>query len=673
MSDKSTTARIIFMPSGLRGQVRTGQTVLGAARALGADLDSACGGRAICGKCQVNVLDGAFPKEGVTSSASHLTPPSEAEEKYARLRGLDKGRRLACQARILGDVVIDIPPQSQIHRQVVRKQAGGRKVATDPLIRALLVDVEKPDLADPSSDFARLAQALEEEWDIHELVPDPAVLPKVQEALRDGDWRVTAVVHQGGEKEPARLIGIRPGFDERLSGLAVDVGSTTIAAHLCDLHTGDVLASAGIMNPQIRFGEDLMSRVSWAMMNDGGAAQMTAAVRDAINDLARQVAARAGLAASDILDVTLVGNPVMHHLLLGIDPRQLGQAPFALATGEALDMRAAAIDLELAPAARAHVLPCIAGHVGADAAAVILAEAPHERREMTLIVDVGTNAEIILGNRERLLACSSPTGPAFEGAQISCGQRAAPGAIERVRIDSKTFKARYKVIGCDLWSDEEGFEEAVAESGVTGICGSGIIEAVAQMYLAGIIDANGRFNAALAQTCPHVHARGRGFAWVLRAGEPEIAVTQEDVRAIQLAKAALHAGARLLMDEMGIDSVERIRLAGAFGNHIDPLHAMVLGLIPDCPLQQVASAGNAAGTGARMALVSQSARQEIANVVERIEKIETATEPRFQEHFVAAMAIPHASAPCPNLAAAVKLPEKSARAADGRRRRRRKK
>jgi uncharacterized 2Fe-2S/4Fe-4S cluster protein (DUF4445 family) len=262
----------------------------------------------------------------------------------------------------------------------------------------------------------------------------------------------------------------------------------------------------------------------------------------------------------------------------------------------------------------------------------------------------------VLGNRHRLLAASSPTGPAFEGAQISCGQRAAPGAIERVRIDRETLEPRFKVIGCDLWSDQPGFAEATLRTGVTGICGSGIIEALAEMFLAGILHADGTIDGAKAAISPHVQPDGRTHAYLLHAGEPEIRILQTDVRAIQLAKAALYAGARLLMDHMGIDQVDRITLAGAFGSQIDTKHAMVLGLIPDCDLAKVASAGNAAGTGARIALLNGSARAEIEQVVKRIEKIETAIEPRFQEHFVAAMAIPHQSAPYPHLAQAVTLP-----------------
>ena len=666
--------RVLFLPSGRRGMARQGETVLGAARRLGVDIDSSCGGRAICGRCQVRVMEGDYAREGLLSAAASLTPPTAAEEKYAALRGLEEGRRLACQARIRGDVVIDVPPSSQIHRQLVRKQADARPIAVDPLLRALLVEVEPPDMAHPSSDFARLARALQEQWNIHDLRPALPALRRLQAALREGDWQVTAVIHQASDDGPARLLDVRPGFDEALHGLAVDIGSTTIAAHLVDLHSGAVIASGGIMNPQIRFGEDLMSRVSWAMMNEDGTERMSEAVRAAIDDLARQVAKAAGIAPERILDMALCGNPVMHHLLLGIDPRELGQAPFALSLGEAFETESAAIGLCAPhPAARAYVLPCIAGHVGADAAAVALAEAPHEREEITLIVDVGTNAEIILGNRARLLACSSPTGPAFEGAQISCGQRAAPGAIERVRIDRETLAARYRVIGVEQWSDEEGFEEAAAETGITGICGSGIIEAVAEMFLAGIIGADGRFDAALAESSPFIRMRGREPAFILRAGEPQIVVTQTDVRAIQLAKAALYAGARLLMDELGIDRPDRIRLAGAFGAHVDPLHAMVLGMIPDCPLEHVSAAGNAAGTGARMALASREARREVEALTRRIEKIETATEERFQEHFVAAMAFPHASAPFPSLAEAVRLPAPAAPAPRrGRTRRRRK-
>jgi uncharacterized 2Fe-2S/4Fe-4S cluster protein (DUF4445 family) len=414
-----------------------------------------------------------------------------------------------------------------------------------------------------------------------------------------------------------------------------------------------------------------MSRVSYAMLNPGGDREMTAAIREAVAGLVVSLAAEAEIEPDRIVEITAVGNPIMHHLYLGLDPVELGGAPFALTVDQALDTPGGELGLAIAPGAFVHTLPLIAGHVGADAAAMILAEAPYAGDDLMLLVDVGTNAEIVLGNRHRLLACSSPTGPAFEGAQISSGQRAAPGAIERLRIDPDTLEPRYRVIGADLWSDEPGFDAAVASTGVTGICGSGIIEAVAELFLAGVVTADGVIDGGLAARTPRVVPEGRTFTYVIRDGTPRIAVTQADIRAIQLAKAALYAGIRLLMDHYPAEQVDRIVLAGAFGSHIDVKHAMVIGLIPDCPLEHVRSAGNAAGTGARIALLNAAARGEIAEVARRIVKIETALEPRFQEHFVAAMAIPHRTDAFPNLAEVVTLPERTPASGGVERRRRR--
>jgi len=429
-----------------------------------------------------------------------------------------------------------------------------------------------------------------------------------------------------------------------------------------------VLASAGEMNPQIRFGEDLMSRVSYVMMNPGSEKDLTRAVRGCLAKLTAELANEAGISRDDILEITLVGNPIMHHLLLGLDPTELGGAPFALAIDEAVRLPATELGFPVHPGARAYVLPCIAGHVGADTAGVILSEAPYLGEEINLIVDIGTNAEIVLGNRDRMLAASSPTGPAFEGAQISCGQRAAPGAIERVRIDPDTLEPRYRVIGNDAWSDEAAF----AGTHVTGVCGSGIIEAIAELHLAGVLTTDGTIDGTLAARSPRIVADGRTFSYLLSDGEPTLTITQNDVRQIQLAKAALHAGCMLLFERYGIERVDRIRLAGAFGNHIDPVHALVLGLVPDCDPAHVTSAGNAAGTGARIALLDRSARAEIEEVVRRVEKIETAVEPRFQELFVGAMAIPHDTDPYERLRAVVTLPPRRiAETVEGRGRRRR--
>ncbi len=675
--DDAATHLVIFTPSGKRGRVAHGTPVLQAARQLGVDLDSVCGGRGICSKCQVSPGVGAFPKHGVTVRADALSPWNAVEQRYDDKRGLAQGRRLGCQARIEGDVVIDVPPESQVHRQVVRKGVEAREIVLDPATRKVLVQVAEPDMHVPKGDMERLAEALAAEWGIAPVSAPLAVLSRLQKVLREGKWQVTCALQRDVAEGPWRLVEIWPGFHEgALYGLAVDIGSTTVAAHLCDLETGEVRVSSGLMNPQIRFGEDLMSRVSYAQMNEGGAAEMTAALREALDHLTGEIAREAGIERAQILEGVFVGNPVMHHLFLGIDPVELGWAPFALATSEALTLPAAELGLALHPEARAHVLPCIAGHVGADAAAVALAERPDAQDELTLIIDVGTNAEIFLGDRSRVLACSSPTGPAFEGAQVSSGQRAAPGAIERVRIDPETKRARVKVIGCDLWSDEPGFLEAVGADGVTGICGSGIIEALAEMRLAGVLDKRGIIGPE-SDLGPVVIPEGRTWSYVLWDARPSgrlVTVTQNDVQQILFAKAALYAGARLLMDARGVERVERVVLAGAFGAHISPLHAMILGMIPDCPLEKVTSAGNAAGTGARIALLNLAERGRIAEIVRRVEKVETAVEPRFQEHFVDAMRVPHEAAPYPNLAAAVTLPETrfaTAPAEEGGRRRRR--
>ena len=673
---------VIFTPSGKRGHFPAGTPILTAARRLGVDLDSVCGGRGICSKCQITPAFGDFPKHGVTVSETALSEWNAVEARYDRVRGLKKGRRLGCQATVQGDVVIDVPPESQVHRQVVRKAASARPIIMDPATRLYFVDVAEPDMHEPSGDLERLKSALEAQWQLTGLTADLGVVTRLQPVLRKGGWQVTVAVHQAADSETGKILEIWPGLHEGgIYGLAIDLGSTTIAAHLCDLSTGDVLASSGIMNPQIRFGEDLMSRVSYAMMNPGGDKEMTQAVREAINTLAIEIATEGGIDPTLILETVFVCNPVMHHLLLGIDPVELGQAPFALATSSSLTLPARSLDLgALNAQAQVYILPCIAGHVGADAAAVALSEEPNLSEDLVLVVDVGTNAEILLGNRDKVLACSSPTGPAFEGAQISSGQRAAPGAIERIEIDPETKEPRFQIIGCDLWSDDPGFADASAATGVSGICGSGIIEAVAEMRMAGLVDAAGLIGSAAQTGTDRMEPEGRTHAYLVHDGSaeggPRITVTQGDIRAIQLAKAALYAGAKLLMDEMGVDQVDKVTLAGAFGAHISPKHAMVLGMIPDAPLDKVTSAGNAAGHGARIALCSRAARARIETVVGQIHKVETAVEPKFQEHFVNASAIPNAVDAFPILNSVVSLPNPSFNSGDdgnggGRRRRRR--
>jgi uncharacterized 2Fe-2S/4Fe-4S cluster protein (DUF4445 family) len=648
-------ALIVFTPSGRRGRFPQGTTVLQAARRLGVDIDSVCGGRGLCGRCQVEVSEGAFAKHGITSRADHITPWNEVEQRYKdkSKKGMAEGRRLSCQCELVDDIVIDVPADSQVHKQVVRKRAEVRDIVLEPTVRLYYITVEEPDMHNPSGDLERVIKALHDQWGLDTVQgADIATLRELQKILRQGAWAITVALH-----DDTRIMAAWPGFSDQVYGVAIDIGSTTVAAHVCKLDTGEVVAANGIMNPQIRFGEDLMSRVSYSMMNPGGDKDMSRVVHEAINEVLTESAREAGIEPTEILELTFVGNPIMHHLLLGIDPVELGGAPFALATNHGITLRADELDITaIHPNARAFVLPCIAGHVGADTAGVVLSETPHLSDDIVLVVDVGTNAEIVLGNKDRLLAASSPTGPAFEGAQISSGQRAASGAIERVRIDPETLEPRFKVIGADPWSTEEGFRRATRKIGVTGICGSGIIEALGEMYLAGIIATDGTIDGNLAAKSDRIVQDGRTWSYILHDGEPEVRITQNDVRAIQLAKAALYAGARLLMDQLGIDKPDRIVLAGAFGSHIDTTYAMILGLLPDCELDKVASAGNAAGTGARIALLNKTARREIEDIVRRIEKIETAVEPKFQAHFVDAMGIPHTTANYDRLARSVTLP-----------------
>jgi uncharacterized 2Fe-2S/4Fe-4S cluster protein (DUF4445 family) len=666
---------VVFTPSGKRGHFPVGTPVLTAARQLGVDLDSVCGGRGICSKCQITPSYGEFSKHGVTAREGALSEWNAVEQRYDDKRGLKAGRRLGCQATVQGDIVIDVPEESQVHKQVIRKAASARVITMDPATRLYFVEVEEPDMHVPTGDFERLARALKDQWEIGEVRAALPVLSKLQPALRKGKWQITVALNKGHDEPVARILDVWPGlYEGGIYGLAIDLGSTTIAAHLCDLVTGEVKASSGLMNPQIRFGEDLMSRVSYAMMNPGGDVEMTQAVRVAINGLIEGIATEAEIDPKEIFETVFVCNPVMHHLLLGIDPVELGQAPFALATSGSMTLDARELDLNsMNDNARVYLLPCIAGHVGADAAAVALSEEPGKSDDLVLVVDVGTNAEILLGDKSRVLACSSPTGPAFEGAQISSGQRAAPGAIERLEINPETKEPRFRVIGSDVWSDEEGFDLAIATTGVTGICGSGIIEAVAEMRMAGLLDDSGLIGSAAQTGTARCVPEGRTHAYLVydatEDAGPRITVTQGDIRAIQLAKSALYAGARLLMDERGVDKVDRVVLAGAFGAHISPKHAMVLGMIPDAPLDKVTSAGNAAGTGARIALCNASARAEIEATVGQIIKVETAIEPKFQEHFVNANAIPHKTDPFPELGKITTLPNVSfnmgGRGADG--------
>ncbi len=642
---------VILMPSGRRGRVAPGTSLLEAARQMGVEIESICGGRLTCGKCKIQIEEGVFQKHGITSGKAHVSPPgAEERELLENMRATNY--RLSCSCYVEGDILAFVPEEARAHKQVIRKAAKERLIDVNPAVRQVYVKVEEAKLGEHRGDWGRLQSALAEQWQLEHLTIDLQALRNLQAALRKGKWKVTVTVWQDRE-----VIDVRPGYQEGAYGLAVDIGSTTVAAYLCDLRTGELLATESLMNPQVKYGEDLMSRISYAMMNDDGLDKMHKAIIDSLNTLAARAAKEGGIHSRHIHELVVVGNTTMTHLFLGISPVEIGGAPFALATRDSVDVKARELGLKLHPGANVHVLPAEAGHVGADNVGVLIAEEPYHQEEVVLAVDVGTNAEIILGNREWMFSASSPTGPAFEGAQITYGMRAAPGAIERVRIDPVSKEPRFRVIGEERWSDEwpTGAHITVEDQPkhlASGICGSGIIEVVAEMLTAGVILPDGRFNPTLEHE--RLVWKERKGMYVLATGDQTttgepLVVTQMDVRNIQLAKAALYAGAKLLMIRAGIDKVDRVVLAGAFGSYIDPKHAMILGLIPDCELERVVAVGNAAGDGARIALLNKAKRQEAVDISRWTRYIETAVDPLFQDEFVAAMHIPHASDAFPHL------------------------
>lgn len=659
------------MPSGRRGRVEPGQSLLDVARQMGVEIESICGGRLTCGKCKVQVEAGNFQKHGLISDPLHLTPPGEAERLLLE-RMESRNCRLACSAYVQGDLLVTVPEESRAQKQIIRKSATERVIEIAPAVRQVYVEVDEAQLGEHRGDWGRLQTALAEQWQLPDLKIDLYALQRLQTVLRQGKWAVTVTLWQDRE-----VIGVRPGYDEGTYGLAVDIGSTTVAGYLCDLRTGQLLATESLMNPQVTYGEDLMSRISYAMMHEDGLDKMHSAIIEALNQLASRAARQAGIRTREIHEAVLVGNTTMIHILLGINPIELGGAPFALANRDAMDIKARELGVRLHPGANLHIMPAEAGHVGADNVGVLIAEEPYRQDKVMLIVDVGTNAEIALGHQEWMYSASSPTGPAFEGAQITHGIRAAPGAIERVRIDPDTKMARFRVIGEEQWSDEWQIgpnvpPEAQPKHRAIGICGSGIIEAVAEMYLAGIILPDGRFNPA--NTSDRVRWQERKGAYILATAEQTttkepILVTQDDVRAIQLAKAALYAGAKLIMNRAGVTTVDRIILAGAFGSYIDPKYAMILGLIPDCALDQVHAVGNAAGDGARIALLNRHKRQEAQQIAHWIRYVETAVDPDFQTQFVHAIHIPNKVDAFPHLEGL--LPPEPVVTETGRERRRR--
>ncbi len=623
--------QVVFQPSGRRSAVPAGSTVLEAARSLGVDIESVCGGTRSCGKCRVVC-------EAGTANLSPFTPE---ECRFIEQKERAEGFRLACAAEIRGNAVLFVPEESRRSTQTIRKEAGKLPITLNPAVRLFPVKLLPPDLTDPRGDYERLAATLAECYHLPRPTIDHTVLRELPGVLRQGNWQATAALWL--ERE---IVAIYPGEVEEAYGLAVDIGSTTVAAYLCSLSAGTVIAAESAMNPQVAYGEDVIARITYATEHPDGLESLRGAIIGCLNGLIRSVTKSAGLAPGHILEVTVVGNTAMHHIFLGVDPRPLGVAPFAPAIHRSLDIKARDLGLAVHPAANCHVLPVEAGFVGADNVGVLIALEPYRREERVLIIDVGTNGELVMGNRTKLLSASCATGPALEGAHISFGMRAAPGAIERIRIDSETREVSFKIIGDERWRPEFPL------AGARGICGSGIIDAVAELYRAGIIDQSGRFRSDC-QTPRLRTTDGRQefvIAWPEETQlDKAITISQQDVRSVQLAKGALYAGAKLMMKRLGIAMLDRVILAGAFGSYIDKKSAMLLGVFPDCDLDHVSSVGNAAGDGARAALLNREKRRDAEAVAREVEYLELTLAKDFQEEFMAAMFIPHGADAFPHL------------------------
>ena len=658
MENRNSSATIVFTPSGIRGRVKKGTTILEAAQKFSVDLNSICGARGRCSKCQVELTFGEFNKLNIRSKETSVSERNETELIYRTKFHLSEERRLGCQTKILGDLVVDVPEDSQIHKQIIKKETSLRDFSLNTSVKAFYVQVSEPQLDSLESDFERLKISLKDDWNIQGVTCSVRVLKDLQEKLRRGNWGITVLLYYKENTVP-EIVDIHSGYSEIPAfGVAIDLGSTSIAATLCDLNSGKIVGSMGIMNPQIRYGEDVMSRVSYCMMEGKGLATLNNSVIQGINELTRKIAEKHGIKLDSVFEIVFVANPIMHHLLLGIDPKELGQAPFPLAFSDSLNIKSEDIGIILNPESYVYTVPCIGGHVGADAASVLIAEQPQKLKDTTtLLIDIGTNAEILLAKGEEIFACSCPTGPALEGAQISAGQRAAPGAIERVRIDPITKEPRFKVIGCEQWSNEEGFSENVSGVGVTGICGSGIIEAVAEMRLAGLLDANGLIGSAAQTGSNRCTSSERTNSYLLYSdNKVSLSITNMDIRAIQLAKAALHASFKILLEKSRVNKIDSILLAGAFGSQISPEHALIIGLVPDAQVSQIVASGNSAGAGAIIALLDVSSRREISSLVRKVHKIETAVEPSFQKHFVEGSAFPDNSSSHPELFKLKELP-----------------
>ena len=675
MSDDK--AMVIFQPSGRRGEVPKGTTIIEASRLLGVDIEALCGEKKVCGKCVVRIEDGHFEKYGIQSSMSHVSPWQEEEEKYVNAERREKGFRLGCVTKVEDDILVFVPEESRAGKQVVSKAARDIFIEHNPAIKLYYVQVDPPSFEEPTGDFERICRGIERDYGLNNLTIDLFALRQLPDALRNGKWEVTVSVWNDKE-----VIRVRPGKHEHAYGLAIDVGTTTVAAYFCDLSNMDVVDTVSMMNPQCKYGEDVMARITYHMTTPDGLQRMSDDIIEGTNELIdkaiantfppkKKVKKKKGeegpdeyvevpeegktylrLTRDDIEDITIGFNTAMHHIFLSLNPEYVGMAPFPPVIHHSLDLRARDLGIKINPSSYMFVLPIEAGFVGADNVGVLIAEEPYKHEENQLIIDIGTNGELVLGNRHKLISSSCATGPALEGAQLAFGMRAAPGAMERIEIDPETREVDYKVIGRDAWRKFSEPKEMKAK----GICGSGILDLLAELYCAGIVAKSGVFNKKALEG----HARFRinpdnkqpefVLAWAEESSiDKDIVVTQKDIRQIQLAKGALYAGCKLMVKRMGLEKVDKVKIAGAFGTHVDRTKALVMGLFPDCEIEMIEGIGNAAGDGCRAALLNVKKRVEANWCSRNVEYIELTVEGSFQQEFMEAMQLPHMSDEFPHL------------------------
>ena len=670
-------AKVIFQPSGRRGEVPKGITIIEASRMLGADIEALCGESKVCGKCKVRIEEGFFEKYGIESKPTQVSPwQAVEEEKFINAEDRRAGYRLGCAAKIEGDLLIFVPEESRAGKQVVSKAARDIYIEHNPAVKLYYIEVEAPSFQEPTGDFERICTELENRYGLKDLRIDIQTLRQLPAVLRKKDWKVTVSVWMDQE-----IIRVQPGKREESYGLAIDIGTTTVAVHFCNLSTMEVMDTVSMMNPQCKYGEDVMSRITYHMMNPGGLEKMSNDIVEALNTLIdeaiagtyppkKKVKKKKGeegpvqwievpeegktylrLEKEDIEDITIGCNTAMHHILLKIDPEHVGLAPFPPVIHHSLDIKARDLGIDTNPSSYVFVLPNEAGFVGADNVGVLIAEEPYNKDEIQLIIDIGTNGELVLGNKEKLISSSCATGPALEGAQLSFGMRAAPGAMERINIDPETHEVDYKVIGRDAWLRYSEPEDMKAK----GICGSGILDLLAELYKAGIVTKSGRFNnkghkSDRYRKNPETGQPEFVLAWAEETSiDKDIVITQKDVRQIQLAKGALYAGCKLMIRRMNVENVDKVKIAGAFGTHVDREKALIMGLFPDCEIEKIVSVGNAAGDGCRAALLNRKKREEADWVSRNVEYIELTVESDFQHEFMGAMQLPHMTDEFPHL------------------------